>query len=512
MSDLARRPGGNPFFAGASGTRVYDSTFTQVHGDVHHNNFSGQSQDAGLIALSHVISHGAIHDSLERYPAGKCHPGTREGIIETIQEWIKDPNPPSNVLWLYGQAGAGKSAIMQTIAEFLHECLKEHYAGSFFFTGGKPKCDQGDALFCTLAYQIAINVPGTRELVNNAMIADVTLHTKLMETQLRSLIVEPFKHCQFLPTHTPTILIDGLDECQGSDTQRGILKLIANATTAAGVPLRFVIASRPEFWIRQEFDRKPLFDITQRLDLGASLQASLDIKKYLKDGFAEIYDNNLDVMTGIQSPWPPTNVIDDLVYNASGQFIYAKTVLKFVGAEFYDPQEQLDIISTPGPLQASAFSDLDRLYTKILSVYPRRESLIRVLGGLLVDAHQTIIEECLVEHRELNLVLRAISSLLLREEVVPFYQDKDLESIHPRETPRLVFSHRSLKEYLTDSNRSGEFVISRQLVADEILNHVVNLIIAGLMGAQDNWYLDSLCISILLTCSLLQVPYNACAQ
>ncbi|KDR86056.1 hypothetical protein GALMADRAFT_29071, partial [Galerina marginata CBS 339.88] len=272
---------------------------------------------------------GAIHDSLERYPAGKCHPGTREEIIKTILEWVKDPNPPSNVLLLYGQAGAGKSAIMQTIAEFLHEWLKEHYAGSFFFTAGKPRCDQGSALFCTLAYQIAINVPGMREAVNNAMIADVTLHTKSMEAQFRSLILEPFKHCQLLPAHTPTILIDGLDECQGSDTQRGILKLIANATTAAGVPLRFVIASRPEFWICQEFDRKPLLDITQRLDVSASSQASLDIKKYLQDGFAEIYDKNLDVMTGAQSLWPPKNVIDRLVRHASGQFIYAKTVLKF---------------------------------------------------------------------------------------------------------------------------------------------------------------------------------------
>ncbi|KDR86060.1 hypothetical protein GALMADRAFT_132662 [Galerina marginata CBS 339.88] len=489
MSDLTRRPGGNPFFAGASGTRVYDSTFTQVQGDVHHNNFFGQSQEPGLIALSQVISHGAIHDSLERYEAGKCHPGTREEIIKTIQDWVRDPNPPSNALWLYGQAGAGKSAIMQTIAEFLHEFLREHYAGSFFFTGGKPKCDQGSALFCTLAYQIAINVPGMREAVNDAMIADVTLHTKSMETQFRSLIVEPFKRCQFLPTHTPTILIDGLDECQGPDTQRAILKLIANATTAAGVPLRFVIASRPEFWIRHGFDRKPLFDITQRLELSDSLEAGRDIRKFLEDGFAEIYDKNLDIMTGIQSPWPPKNVINRLVCDASGQFIYAKTVLKFVGAEFYDPQKQLDIITIPGPLQASAFSDLDRLYTKILSIYPRRESLVCVLGGFLVDAHQTIIEECLgVEHGELNLVLRAISSLLSSKEELPPHQDKDLELLFQRETPCLFFSHRSLKEYLVDSNRSGEFVINYQVVADKILNHFVDLIIDGLIGARNHRY------------------------
>jgi hypothetical protein len=434
--------------------------------------------------LSQVISHGATHDSAERYPAGKCHPGTREEIIKTILEWINNPNPSSDALWLYGPAGAGKSAIMQTIAELLREWYKERYAGSFFFTSGKPGCDQGSALFCTLAYQIAIYVPGMREAVNNAMIADITLPTKSMEIQIRSLVIEPFRRCQFRPAHTPTILIDGLDECQGSDIQRAILKLIANAKAAAGVPLRFLIASRPEFWIRDEFDRQPLFDITQRLELSGSRQASLDIKKYLEDGFAEIYDKNLDVMAGVQRPWPPTKKIDRLVYDASGQFVYASTVLKFVGAEFCDPRIQLNIISTPGPLQASAFSDLDRLYTKILSVFPRRASLIRVLESLLVNPHPTTIEKCFgVERGELNMVLRATSSLLLREEVI-VDQDKDLELIYGCKTPYIFFCHRSFREYLMDSNRSGEFAINHQVVNDELFNHLFDLIINSLIGVQ----------------------------
>ena len=438
----------------------------------------------GLIALSQGISHGAIHDSAERYPAGKCHPGTREEIIKTILEWINNPNPSSDVLWLYGPAGAGKSAIMQTIAELLREWYKERYAGSFFFTSGKPGCDQGSALFCTLAYQIAIHVPGMREAVNNAMIADITLQTKSMEIQIQSLIVEPFKRCQFPPAHTPTILIDGLDECQGSDTQRAILKLIANANTPAGVPLRFLIASRPEFWIRDEFDRQPLFDITQRLELSDSRQAFLDIKKYLEDGFAEIYDQNLDIMAGVQRPWPPTKIINRFVYDASGQFVYASTILKFVGAELCDPRTQLDIISTPGPLQASAFSDLDRLYMKILSVYPRRASLIRVLEGLLVDAHPTTIEKCFgVERGELNMVLRATSSLLSREEVT-VDQDEDLELVYGRKTTRISLCHRSFEEYLTDQNRSGEFAINYLVVVDKLFNHFFDLIIDGLIGVQ----------------------------
>ena len=70
----------------------------------------------------------------------------------------------------------------------------------------------------------------------------------------------------------------------------------------------------------------------------------------------------------------------------SGQFIYAATLLKFVGASsnFNNLDEQLKIISSPGPLQGSPFSDLNQLYTRILSRYPRRDNLLSVLGALLV--------------------------------------------------------------------------------------------------------------------------------
>jgi len=47
-----------------------------------------------------------------------------------------------------------------------------------------PGCDQGSALFSTLAYQIAIYVLGMQEAVNNAMIADITLPTKSIEIQI----------------------------------------------------------------------------------------------------------------------------------------------------------------------------------------------------------------------------------------------------------------------------------------------------------------------------------------
>ena len=71
------------------------------------------------------------------------------------------------------------------------------------------------------------------------------------------------------------------------------------------------------------------------------------------------------ILSDVEHPWPGEGVIDLLVQRSSGQFIYATTVLKFVGSDFCSPKKQLALVLKPEP---TAFSDLDQLYTQILSV------------------------------------------------------------------------------------------------------------------------------------------------
>ena len=72
-----------------------------------------------------------MHNSAERDPPPRCHPGTREKATEDIVHWIEEPNPSSAVLWVSGRAGVGKTALMQKIAE-----LDGIYFGGCFFLGG----------------------------------------------------------------------------------------------------------------------------------------------------------------------------------------------------------------------------------------------------------------------------------------------------------------------------------------------------------------------------------------
>ena len=174
----------------------------------------------GLRDLKLGVSLGAIHDSVERDPPPNCHPDTRKAVWQTILDWIHNESSAS-FFWLNGSAGAGKTAILQAIAELLCSPSESgrNFWGSFFFSRGKNGRDRGHLLFSTIAYQLALNVPGLRQHVNRIMELNPTLLTKSMGVQLQTLIVDAFRYLSPLPQRSYHVIIDGLDECYDKSIQ-----------------------------------------------------------------------------------------------------------------------------------------------------------------------------------------------------------------------------------------------------------------------------------------------------
>ena len=291
----------------------------------------------------------------------------------------------------------------------------------------------------------------------------MTLHTKSMDVQLQTLIVDAFKDLSLLPQRPYLVIIDGLDECHDMVTQQSILQLLCDTITVHKLPLRFLIGSRPESHIRDSFDQESLYTITQRVVLDESFNPGEDIRIFLRDGFAKICAKN-PILLHVEQPWPREGIIDLLVQRSSGQFIYAATVLKFVGATFCSPTSQLALVLRPDP---AAFSDLDHLYTQILSVFPSSVNIVKVLGiisifhGNLAEVVEDIFG---MEKGHLKLVLRGLSSLTIDE------SDESGECLNKGDIPYVIphFAHASFGDYLFDPSRSGPMFVNREEYEDQV--------------------------------------------
>ena len=255
-------------------------------------------------------------------------------------------------------------------------------------------------------------------------------------------------------------------------TQQLILRLLrlCDTITIHKLPLRFLIGSRPESHIRDTFDQESLYTVTRRVILDETFDPARDIQVFLQDGFAKICAKN-SILSHVEQPWPKEGIIDLLVQRSSGQFIYAATVLKFVDTEFCNPTKQLALVLKP---DSKAFSDLDQLYTQILSVYPSEVNIVQILGIISLSCGELakVMEDIFgMEEGELKLVLRGLSSLM---------KDEDDESEGATSYVIPHFAHASFGDYLFDSSRSGPFRVNGQEYESQVALRSFALIIQSI--------------------------------
>ncbi|KAJ7906987.1 hypothetical protein B0H13DRAFT_2504063, partial [Mycena leptocephala] len=315
--------------------------------------------------LQRNISGDALYNSEQRFPPPRCHPDTRTAVQNTIETWaadIEDQTPA--VMWLYGPAGAGKSAVAQSMAE--NWAVKNKLAAAFFFARWRTGGSSGKSLFPTIAYQLALHIPGLRELIGLALEADPAICDKSLEEQAQSLVVSPMGQLEVEPSSPYLLIIDGLDECNSKPMQSRIINIIFRTLLENNLPFRALICSRPEPHIRETFDSLPGNVQFGRLILDETFNPGRDILRFLRDRFSEIHRKRLPYH---DASWPSERDLETLVHKASGQFIYAATVVKFVDDEYCHPMEQLCAVLSLAITETdnSPFADLDALYMHILS-------------------------------------------------------------------------------------------------------------------------------------------------
>jgi hypothetical protein len=403
-----------------------------------------QHGNQGLDILRHAAASDAFHDSAERYPQPKCHPETRTEILKDLWDWSSGTDRSSTVLWLHGPAGSGKSAIAQSFCQNLE--TKDRLGASFFFKRGHPSRGSSRKLFSTIAYQLALakNLSDLHRVISRSIKDNPSILDRSLSIQLQKLIVKP---CQkTLTGHPAVIVIDGLDECHDQNIQLEILRSIGDAIRDKDIRIRFLIASRPEPYLRDIFVGPCLNRYHHPLNIE---QAFEDVYKYLVDEFVRIYTEHHETMATVPRPWPAALVISRLVEKSSGHFIYASTIIKFIDDKYFRPTDRLKIIMGIAESEfdsESPFAALDQLYTQILvdnsqAIRPR---LLRILTVIAAKLNLTIplMERLLgLKPGDFRLTLRGLHSLLK--------MDEDNVTVH----------HASFLDFLDDPTRSGMFYV-----------------------------------------------------
>jgi len=288
-----------------------------------------------------------------------CLRGTRGDVLLQLERWLKDEQD-HRVFWLNGLAGTGKSTIAQTFAE--NSFANGKLGASFFCSRDFEDRSKLQAIFLTIAFQLAYRYPLFREELLQVLKATPGVGRETLCSQMERVIVGPLKATRI----RTLIIIDALDECEDEEPASALLSVLSRYVDK--IPqVKFFITGRPEPRIRSGFRLESLRPVTEVFRLHDVERSSVDgdIKLFFRTLLGDISKTRSDC--DLMGHWPSPSDIDILCKKAAGLFIYASTVVKFVASRHHNPTERLAlIISLSQSTTHEGKSGIDPLYTQIL--------------------------------------------------------------------------------------------------------------------------------------------------
>jgi hypothetical protein len=455
--------------------------------------------------LKEYVALEALHDSSTSFDKPRCHPETRITVLDALDRWAhgrgEDVKP---LMWLQGPAGAGKSAIAQTLAERWSGKRQDDLflIATFVFSRQRPGCNDKLCFVSTIAYQLRGNLTSTAHIIDNAALNDWALFKKSISTQFSELLVRPLESLRQHNLNegrerTWLIIIDGLDECSTTvgdqnyeSQQKEILSAITTVVTSHKLPLRFLIASRPEPQIRNAFSEISLRSITASTLLADTAESRADIELFVRSKFSEIRSQR----PYIDPSWPKEEDIAQVVEKSSGHFIYASVVIKYVGHTLGDPISRLEtVLHLQGPNNTpkeNPYEELDNLYTHILlTIAPDSLPVSNHVFNLILFAQGFNMQDggnmCLNK----NVTAESVEKYLFLRPGEIYYHLVSLNSVLveiPKGAP-IRFIHPSFGDFLCDRSRPGRFCRSDALAQITLHDFTSLLIFCAQEGHSGNY-------------------------
>ncbi|CAE6529167.1 unnamed protein product [Rhizoctonia solani] len=292
-----------------------------------------------------------------------CTKNTRTQVLNNCMVWAGDPRG-AKIYWMNGMAGTGKTTIAYSFSEELEAAGQ--LAASFFCTRTSRECSEAKQIVPTLAYQLARRSAPFRDALCGVLNKDPDVGSLNAVLQFGSLLAKPLVEARESMARNLVVVVDALDECSDPHAVTIVLDILFRF--AADLPVKFFVTSRPEPSIRNSMmsgisERDRPDSILYLHEVEESL-VQADIERYLKD--------ELDHMLPAHA-----TEIEQLAEQAGKLFIYAATAIRYIqpAGKFADPKQRLKTILGVTRKSKKSLSDLDALYSAILSASMHDDAL-----------------------------------------------------------------------------------------------------------------------------------------
>ncbi|KAF6753527.1 hypothetical protein DFP72DRAFT_1046632 [Ephemerocybe angulata] len=437
----------------------------------YHNHSHDPTVAGGWRLLLENTAGNALLTSGARHDPPRCDEDTRKEVINEILGWIQDRTAPHRLLCMTGAAGAGKSALQQTVAE---ACAKLGVVAScFFFNSADGTRNNAAMVIPTITYQLGLKHPVLRRSITAVVEEDPLIFIQNLRVQIEKLIVGPMSRLppSDFASFPYAIFIDGLDECMQEREQRELLSAIQACLLDDRTPFRIFIASRPELPIFEAL--RPgghLCRDAYHLRLSDDYDATEDIRRTLHRRLSELGERR-----GLSPNWFSDAEIEIIVAAASGQYVYATTVIRYLSDPRGSPLDRLrTILSWVSGKQKGkgALASLDLLYASILArakeAYEEADidqtDFTLILQGYLYIG-RTVLPGMRQFDRLLDLEEGTHELIICDLRSLMTVKDEN-DSAGNKMSGALTFYHKTFKDFLGSKDRCGDMYIGRTTIQE----------------------------------------------